>query len=290
MFKVLFSLFRKKNNNTTDGETAEMSFMEHIDELRAHLFRSAIATAVGAVVVWYYDNFIIKKILMGPTHSDFITYTFLCKLSKKFNLGSDLCLQTITIKMQNTVVWGQFGVYFNIILIGGFILAFPYIFWEFWKFAKPALKPKELKNTRGVIFWVSFLFFIGILFGYLVVAPYTVNFFAKFSMDDNIENRWTIGSYFSTVVPLILASGLSFQMPLVIYFLAKLGVVSSAFLAKTRRYAILIIVILVSIITPPDMLSTIICSIPLVILYEISILLCKKVEASNLKNNPSEWS
>jgi sec-independent protein translocase protein TatC len=287
VFKVLFSLFRRKPDN---GEAAEMSFIQHIDELRGHLFRSAIATVIGAVIVWYNDNFIIKKILMGPTHSDFITYTFLCKLSQKFNLGSDLCLQTITVKMQNTVVWGQFSVYFNIILIGGFILAFPYIFWEFWKFTRPALKPKELKNTRGVIFWVSFLFFVGILFGYLVVAPYTVNFFAKFSMDDIIENRWTIGSYFSTIVPLILASGLSFQMPLVIYFLAKLGVVNTAFLVKMRRYAILIIVILVSIITPPDMLSTIICSIPLVILYEISILLCKKVETRNRKNSPAEWS
>ncbi len=287
MFKILSNFFKRKSEAE---EVGEMSFIQHIDELRIHLFRSAIATTIGAILVWYFDKFIIKKILMGPTHSDFFTYTFLCKLSQKFNLGNDLCLNPINIKMQNTVVWGQFSVYFNIIVIGGFILAFPYIFWEFWKFTKPALKPKELKNTRGVIFWVSFLFFLGILFGYFVVAPYTVSFFARFSMDDNIENKWTIGSYFSTVVPLILASGLAFQMPLVIYFLSKLDIVSVAFLKRMRRYAILIIVILVSIITPPDMLSTIICSIPLVILYEISIILCKKVEARKKNNKPAEWS
>jgi sec-independent protein translocase protein TatC len=186
-------------------------------------------------------------------------------------------------------VAGQFDIYFNIILIGGFILAFPYVFWQFWKFTKPALSSKELKNTRGVIFWVSLLFFIGVLFGYFVIAPYTINFFANFSIDDNIENIWTIGSYFNTIVPLILGAGLAFQLPLVMYFLAKVGIVSSKYLRRVRKYAIVIMLIVSGIITPPDMLSQIICTLPLWLLYEISILLCVKVEKRQGKEE-AEWN
>lgn len=281
------SLFSKK---LTGEARAEMSFWEHIDELRKHLFRSVIAVILGAIIMAVYNNFIVKRILMGPTHADFITYTYLCKLGHKLGFNNTLCFAEIHVKMQSNVVAGQFTVYLNIILIGGFIIAFPYIFWQFWKFVKPALKKNELRNTQGVIFWVSLLFFIGVLFGYLVVAPYTVNFFANFSLDDNIENIWTIGSYFNTLVPLILGSGLAFQLPLVIYFLAKVDVVSVSFLKRARRYAILVIVIVVSIITPPDMLSTIICSIPLILLYEVSILLCKRVEKKKAKEeNNVEW-
>ena len=280
------SLFKKKSG--TEAK-AEMSFVEHIDELRKHLFRSVIAIVIGAIVMAVYNNFIVKKVLMGPTHPDFPTYTFLCKLGQRLGMGAKLCLNGINVKMQSNAVAGQFNVYLNIILIGGFIIAFPYIFWEFWKFVKPALKKNELRGTTGVIFWVSTLFFTGVLFGYFVIAPYTINFFANFSLDDNIENKWTIASYFNTMVPLILGSGLAFQLPLVIYFLAKIDVVGSGFLRKYRRYAILVIVIAVSIITPPDMLSTIICSIPLLFLYEISIFLCVRVEKKRKKQVEAEW-
>ncbi len=279
-------LFRRDRNNAA----GEMSFFEHIDVLRGHLFKSAIAVAIGAVLMAIYNNFIVTKILMGPTHGDFPTYRFLCRISKKLHFGSKFCMNGINVKMQSTEVGGQFGVYFNIILIGGFVLAFPYVFWQFWKFAKPALKPNELKNTRGVIFWVSMLFFLGIIFGYFVIAPYTVNFFANFSLDSNIQNIWTIGSYFNTIVPLILGVGLTFQLPLVMYFLAKVGVVSAAYLRRVRRYAILIMLILTGIITPPDMLSQIICTIPLIILYEVSILLCVKVEKKQKKEEAEDWS
>jgi len=280
-------LFNRDGNN---GPRAEMSFFQHLDELRAHLFKSAIAVAIGAIVVAVYNNFIVKKILMGPTHRDFPTYSVLCRISERLKLGDKLCMSQINVRMQSNTVAGQFGVYFNIVLIGGFIIAFPYVFWQFWKFVKPALTQKELKNTRGVIFWVSLLFFIGVLFGYFVIAPYTINFFANFSIDDNIENIWTIASYFNTIVPLILGAGLAFQLPLVMYFLAKVGVVSSKWLKKVRKYAIIIMLVLAGIITPPDMLSQIICTIPLVILYEISILLCKRVEKKERQDNPVEWT
>ncbi len=276
------------NRNRKGGDKAEMSFIEHLDVLRGHLFKSAVAVAIGAIVVAIYNKLIIQKILMGPTHGDFPTYGVLCHLSQKLGLGSKLCMEKIDVQMQSTAVSAQFNVFFNVILIGGFIIAFPYVFHQFWKFTKPALTPKELKNTRGVIFWVSLLFFLGVLFGYFVIAPYTINFFAHFSIDTNIENRWTIASYFNTIIPLILGAGLAFQLPLVMYFLAKVGVVTAKYLRRARKYAVIIMLVLAGIITPPDMLSQIVCTIPLMLLYEISILLCVKVEKKE-KQAEAEW-
>jgi sec-independent protein translocase protein TatC len=277
------------NRSGKGGNRAEMSFIEHLDELRGHLFKSAIAVVLGAIVMAVYNKFIVKKILMGPTRGDFPTYGILCKISQKLGLGSKLCMEQIHVKMQNMNVSGQFDMYFNVLLIGGFILAFPYVFWQFWKFTKPALTSKELKNTRGVIFWVSLLFFMGVFFGYFVIAPYTINFFSKFTIDESIENIWTISSYFNTIVPLILGAGLAFQLPLVMYFLAKVGVVSAAYLRRVRKYAILIMLIVAGIITPPDMLSQIVCTIPLMLLYEISVWLCTRVEKKE-KEKEAEWN
>lgn len=281
------SLFRKKD---ASQPRAEMSFIQHLDELRKHIFRSVIAIAIGSIIVGYFNKYIINNILMGPAHDNFITYRLLCQLGRSLGYENSLCLSSIKVTLQSNAVAGQFNVFLNIILIGGFIIAFPYVFWQFWKFVRPALKTNELSKTRGVIFWVSFLFFIGVLFGYLVIAPYTINFFASFSLADNIQNIWTISSYFSTIVPLIIGSGIAFQLPLLLYFLSKVGVVSVSFLKKYRRHAILLIVIFVSIITPPDMLSTIICSIPLILLYEISVILCKRVEKKKNLEEKEEWS
>ena len=278
-------LFKRRTKN---GEQQEMSFIEHLDVLRGHLFKSALAVAIGAVVMAVYNKFIVTRILMGPTHPDFWTYRKLCEFGQRYGFGNKLCMAEIHLKMQSNAVAGQFDTYFNIILIGGFIIAFPYVFWQFWKFTKPALKEKELRNTRGVIFWVSVLFFLGVLFGYFIIAPYTISFFANFVLDSNIENIWTISSYFTTVSQLVLGAGLAFQLPLVMYFLAKIGVVSAAYLRRVRKYAILIIVIVASIITPPDMLSTIVASVPLILLYEISILLCVKVEKKQAKEE-AQW-
>ena len=279
-------LFKRR---TRSGDDQEMSFIEHLDVLRGHLFKSALAVAIGAVVIAVYNKFIVQRILMGPTHADFWTYRALCDLSQKWGLGNKLCMAEIHLKMQSNVVSGQFDTYFNIILIGGFIVAFPYVFWQFWKFTKPALKEKELRNTRGVIFWVSMLFFLGVLFGYFVIAPYTISFFANFQLDSNIENIWTIGSYFTAIAQIVLGAGLAFQLPLAMYFLAKIGVVSASYLRRVRKYAILIIVIVASIITPPDMLSTIVASVPLILLYEISVLLCARVEKKKAKEDAALW-
>ncbi|HTR28853.1 MAG TPA: twin-arginine translocase subunit TatC [Puia sp.] len=279
-------LFKRR---TKAGSAEEMSFIEHLDVLRGHLFKSALAVAIGAIVIAIYNKFIVQRVLMGPTNPDFWTYTNLCKLSRRLGLGTKLCMTNIHVTMISTEVTGQFNIYFNVLLIGGFIIAFPYVFWQFWKFTKPALKPNELRNTRGVIFWVSLLFFLGVLFGYFIIAPYTINFFSNFSLDPKIANTWTVGNYFNTITPLILGAGLAFQLPLVMYFLAKVGVVGSAYLRRVRKYAILIMLIVAGIITPPDMLSQIVVTLPLMLLYEISIVLCVRVEKREKLEEKAEW-
>ena len=267
-----------------------MSFVEHLEVLRGHLFRAALAIAVGAIIFAVYKDFFVKEVLMGPTHASFPTYKALCKIGHAIGVGDAMCMKDIDLKMQSTSVSGQFSMFFTLIFVGGIILAFPYIFWEFWRFIKPALTQKELSKTRGVIFWVSLLFFAGICFGYFVIAPYTVNFFANFQLDENIENRWTITSYIDTLVPLILGTGLAFQLPLVMFFLAKVGIMSPSFLRRNRKYAIVVILILSGIITPPDVISQIICTIPLLLLYEISIWLTVKVEKEKALVEKEEWS
>jgi sec-independent protein translocase protein TatC len=279
--------FLKKKSK--DGK-AEMSFIDHLEELRGHLFRSVLAIAIGAIVFAVYNKFFVREVLMGPTHADFPTYKWLCKIGQLLHLGDAMCMKDIGLKMQSTSVSGQFSMFFTLIFVGGIIVAFPYIFWEFWRFVKPALTKKELNKTRGVIFWVSLLFFLGVLFGYFVIAPYTVNFFANFQLDDNIENRWTITSYIDTLVPLILGTGLAFQLPLVMFFLAKVGLMSADFLRRYRKYAIVIILIVAGVITPPDVISQVICTIPLMILYEVSIVLTAKVQREKAKEEAEEWS
>ncbi len=283
---MAFGFFKKRGTE----EKAEMSFVDHLDVLRKHLFRSAIAIAAGAIVVAVKYKFFTQDILMGPTHKEFPTYKFLCKMGHSIGLGDKMCMGEIPVKMQNTVMSGQISLLFTVIFVGGLIIAFPFVFREFWNFVKPALTKKELAKTRGVIFWVSLLFFLGVAFGYFFIAPYTVNFFANFTIDDNIENRWTITSYLDTMIPLILGTGLAFQMPLVIFFLAKIGVVTGKFLKQYRRYAIVVILIVAAIITPPDVISQVIVTLPLWLLYEISITLASRVEKQKAREEKEEWS
>jgi sec-independent protein translocase protein TatC len=284
---MALGFFRKNQGD----ERAEMSFIDHLEVLRGHLFRSVIAIAIGAVVAGIYNKFIIKNILLGPTHNDFPTYGVICKLGNWLRLGDALCMKGIGLRLQSTVVAGQFSMWFTVILVSGLIIAFPYVFYQFWKFIRPALNKKELTRTRGVIFWVSFLFFTGILFGYFVVAPYALNFFFHFQLDEMVENIWTVNSYIDMMLPLVLGSGLAFQLPLVIYFLAKVGIVTAVYLRKMVRYAVVIIFIVAGVITPgPDVVSQLAVAIPLLILYFISILLAAKVDRERAKRDAEEWS
>lgn len=266
---------------------AKMSFVNHLEDLRSHLFRSVLAIALGAVFLCIFNKFFIREVLLGPTQLDFPTYQLFHKLGQVLHVKG-LSTQGMAIKMQSTGVSSQFNMFFSVILIGGFILAFPFVLAQFWIFIKPALTKNERQKTRGVIFWVSFLFFVGVLFGYFIITPYTLSFFAHFQLDENIENRWTLSSYLDTVAPLILGSGLSFQLPLITFFLAKVGIVGSVFLKKYRKHAFVIMLIVAGVITPPDMLSQVVVTFPLIILYEISILLAKKVELGKGNNTEME--
>ena len=285
---MALSFFKRGGGKDQRGE---MSFVDHLEELRGHLFRSVIAIVIGAVAIGIYKDFFVKKVLLGPTHADFPTYAFFCKIGRSLSLEKALCMQGIAIKMQSTGVTTQFTTLISVMLIGGIIIAFPYIFWEFWRFIRPALNKKELQNTRGVIFWVSLLFFTGVFFGYFVIAPYTLNFFGNFQLDENIENRWTLSSYFDTMIPLILGAGLAFQLPLLMLFLAKIGLVSATYLRKVRRYSIVIILIIAAIITPgPDVVSQMTVAIPLLLLYEVSIILARRMEKQQKLEEDKEWS
>ncbi len=268
----------------------EMSFVDHLDDLRKYLFRSAVAIAIGMVIAGIYNDFIVNQIVLGPLHEDFISFRKLCEWGQQLGFDKSICVDKININMQNTSTTGQLSLYFTVLFIAGFVIAFPYVFWQFWQFVRPALTKKELTKTSGVIFWVSFLFFIGILFGYYFLIPFSINFLANFSLSDKIQNIWTIKSYIGTVMPLVLGTGLAFQLPLVIYFLAHLDVVNTKFLRNNRKYAILIIVIIAAIITPPDVVSQMIVTLPLLLLYEISIFLTRGVERKKAKEEQEEWS
>lgn len=268
-----------------------MSFVDHLEILRGHLLRSVLAILAGAIIIAVFKNFFVKKVLLGPTHADFPTYEVFCRIGKAIHLEKALCMTGLNIQMQSTGVATQFSAFISVMLIGGIVIAFPYIFWEFWRFIKPALTEKELKNTRGVIFWVSFLFFLGVFFGFFIIAPYTLNFFGNFQLDENIENRWTISSYFDTMIPLILGTGLAFQLPLLMILLAKIGVVSATYLKQVRKYSIVVILIVAAIITPgPDVISQMTVAIPLFLLYEVSILLTRRIEKQEAAEEAKEWS
>jgi sec-independent protein translocase protein TatC len=283
---MAFSFFSRNPND----ERAEMSFIDHLDVLRKHLFRSVVAVAIGAVVAGIYNNFIVKSILLGPTHASFPTYGIICRVGKYLRMGEALCMNGIQMRLQSTVVFGQFSMWFTVILVSGLILAFPYVFYQFWKFIKPALTKKEASRTRGVIFWVSLLFFMGVLFGYFVVTPFALNFFYHFQLDPAVENIWTINSYIDMMLPLVLGAGLCFQLPLVIFFLAKIGIVTAAYLTKMMKYAIVIIFIVAGVITPgPDVVSQLSVALPLLLLYFVSILLAKSVDKQKAKEE-KEWS
>jgi len=244
---------------------------------------------IGCIIVFVNIDFFFRTIVMGPAHKDFITYRLLCKVSNSIGLGDAMCLEEINLKLQSTVMSSQFMMSFTIAMVGGFILVFPYIFWEFWRFTKPALTDKEQQKTRGVIFWVSVLFFLGVAFGYYLIAPYTVNFFASYTLDPQISNNFMLSDYIDNIVSLVLGSGVVFQMPLVVFFFSKVGLLTPTFLRSNRKYAFVIILVIAAVITPPDVISQMIVTIPLLMLYEISIWISAKV-VKDMKVEEKEWS
>lgn len=266
--------FLKKRQS--DSQTGEMAFVDHIEELRWHIIRAVIAIIVCAVIMFINIEWIFEHIILGPARTDFASYRVLCALGNYIHVDA-LCLESISMEFQNTQLSGQFMMSFSVSFMLGFITAFPYVFWEFWKFIKPALKPSELKHARGIVFWTSLLFFIGVLFAYYVVAPFTINFFANYQLSSSFKNIITISNYYDSMSDLVLGIGLVFELPVVVYFLSRIGLLTPKLMRDKRNYAILIIFVLAAVITPPDWFSLWLVSIPLIALYEIGIRISERV-------------
>jgi sec-independent protein translocase protein TatC len=282
---ALLDFFKKRKKDTN----AEMSFVDHLEELRWHLVRSVIAVLVGAIVTYIYIDFIVDKVIFGPTRSNFITAQWLCNLGK--SLGMDgLCFGNVEARFQSNTMGGQFIASFTVAFIVGFIIAFPYIFWEFWKFIRPALSEKERRKTTGVIFWVSFLFFLGVAFGYFILTPFMVSFYFNFKLSDQIVILPTFSDYVENLIYTTVGIGLLFQMPLLIMILARIGFITASFLRKYRRHAFVVILIAAAIITPTtDPISLTLVTAPLYLLFEASIILAARVTKRQEKKM-NEWS
>lgn len=273
------------------ADKAEMTFVDHLEELRWHLVRAAIAVVVGAIVIFVFAKEIVDIIILGPAHSDFVTYSALCKLGHRLHIGDALCMGNVNAKFQETAMTGQFMSTFTIAFVGGFVIAFPYVFWEFWRFVKPALSSKEIKRTRGVIFWVSVLFFLGVAFGYYVLTPFMVNFYFGYSLSPLIEIKPTFTDYIENLIYTTVGIGVLFQMPLLVLILSKIGILTPTLLRKYRRYAFVIILILAAIITPStDPFSLTLVTIPLYLLYEVSIVVSARAVKDRIKREEEEWS
>ncbi|HEY4617147.1 MAG TPA: twin-arginine translocase subunit TatC [Flavobacterium sp.] len=266
----------KKNLN-------EMSFLDHLEDLRWLLVRSTIAIIIMAIVTYFMSDYLFDTIIFGPTRPTFFTYRFFCDLSHQLGFADNICITEMPFIIQNTQMEGQVNVFIWMCVLAGFILSFPYILWEIWKFISPALYTKEKKNAKVFIFFSSLLFFLGVLFGYFVVIPMSVNFVATFTVSDVVLNQFTLDSYIGMVKTSVLASGLFFELPIIIYFLTKLGLVTPSFLRNNRKYAIVLVLIVAAIVTPPDVVSQTIVAIPMLLIYEASIFISVFVSKNEKK-------
>lgn len=261
------------------GNNKGMSFLDHLEALRWHIIRSVIALVIVTSVLFFYSDFIFDTILFGPTKPDFITYRALCKLSGLLHIDA-LCVQNkIKFTIINTQMWGQLTMYMWGTFIAGLILTIPYILWEIWKFIAPALKDNERKYARGFVLVASLLYMLGAAFAYYIIVPWTINFLNNFQLSKtNIPNYLNISSYVSTVTTLIVWMGVIFELPMVSYILTSIGLVSSGFLKKYRKHAVVIVLIVAALIAPPDVASQVFISIPLYLLFEVSIFVSKYAE------------
>lgn len=284
--------FFKRLRSKTAPEPEEMSFMGHLEALRWHIMRSVIVWLAAAIAIFVYRDWIYDNIILAPSSENFITYGKLCGFGRWLGIGDSLCMPPVKIEFIVTQVNGTFTSALSIAMIGAVIVAFPYIFWELWRFVKPALSAKEKKYARGSIFWVSLCFFAGAAFGYYLLAPFTFNFLASFSLGSTgaIQYKPTINDYIDSLSNLILGCALAFQLPILAYVLGKIGLITSGFLKRYSKYAFVLILLVAAIITPsPDISSQIIVALPLLLLYWISIQLVARVDRKKAKEE-KEWS
>ncbi len=246
--------------------------MEHLEELRWHIIRSLIAIGICMIFFFAFIQDFINQVVLAPFSAKFFINDFLCRMNET------LCFGKIEVNLQATEPYEQFTRAIYIAFIGGFIVAFPYVAWEFWRFLKPGLLEEEIKKTQNFVLVVSILFLLGVCFGYFIISPFSVIFLSKFQIADGIQNNWRIGSVIELIAQITLAGGLLFQLPVLSYFLGRMGILSSKFMKKYRRHSIVLILVIAGILTPPDPLSQIFLGIPMYLLYELSIGLVKSIE------------
>ncbi len=254
--------------NTT---SKEMSFLDHLEDLRWHLIRITLSIVIAGSVAFIFSRWIFDVIIFGPKSMDFPTYKYLCKLSTFLNVESTFCSDSFPFTIQSRTMGGQFSADIWTSIFAGFIIAFPYIIYQIWKFISPGLLENERKNSRGFIIVSSLLFFIGVLFGYYIITPLSINFLGTYSVSSEVSNQFDISSYISLVRTSSIAAGVIFELPIIIYFLTKAGLVTPPILKKYRKHAIVGVLIISAVITPPDIASQIIVAIPILVLYQISI-------------------
>lgn len=265
-----------KKNKNKQAPPVEMSFWDHLDALRGHLFRSAVAVFILAVVAFINRTIIFDYIILAPKDSDFITNQLLCRLGTLLRVTS-LCIDNYNIELINLELSGQFSTHMSISFFTGLVVAFPYITWEFWRFLKPALYENEKKHSKGAVAIMSLLFITGVLFSYFLIVPLTLNFFGTYQVSELVENQISLSSYISTLVSVTFAIGVVFELPVLVYFLTKIGIITPNFLKRNRKFMIVIIVTIAAIITPPDIISQVLVSLPLLALYEISIIVASRI-------------
>ncbi|HVA97760.1 MAG TPA: twin-arginine translocase subunit TatC [Bacteroidia bacterium] len=249
----------------------EMSFLAHLETLRWHLMRSVIVVSILGIVMFVYQKFLFGTVLFGPKNPNFITYRILCKIGARLNMP-ELCIHKIPIQLINTELAGQLTMSMWVAFVAGLILGMPYVLWELWLFIKPALKQKEIKGAKGFVFFATLLFLIGASFSYFLIVPWTINFLGNYSISgSDVSNMITIDSYISTVTSLVFLLGLVFELPIIVYFLTKFGILSPAFMRKYRRHAVIVVLIGAAFISPPDVTSQMVVAVPLYLLFELSI-------------------
>ncbi|WP_241739193.1 twin-arginine translocase subunit TatC [Pontibacter beigongshangensis] len=270
------------NKPNMEEEPQEMSFVDHLEELRWHIIRSLSSILVFAIIAFLAKGFVFHDIILAPSRTDFLSYRFLCELGER--IGSDvLCITDLGFTIQSRQMSGQFAMHIMVSLVLGLACAFPYAFWEIWRFVSPGLYPEEQKNSRGAVFFVSVLFMLGLLFGYYVVSPISINFLASYQVDPSILNEFDLSSYISTLTTLCLACAIMFQLPVVVYFFTKAGLLTPEIMKLYRRHSIIIILVIAAIITPPDIISQLLIAMPLLVLYEVSIRVSSSIRKRDLK-------
>lgn len=262
-------------------EKAEMSFLDHLEALRWHIIKSVIAICVFAIFAFVKKDFIFDSIIFAPKNPDFWTNRMFSLLADYLGIET-LKINTHVLQLISISMSGQFMVHIWTSIISGLIIAAPYVIYQFWSFIKPALYENERKHTTGAVFYMSLLFFIGILFGFYLIVPLSVDFLGSYSISSTVANQINILSYISTVTSIVIAAGIVFELPMIAYFLSKVGILTPQFMKKYRKHSFIVLLIISAIITPPDIFSQIMVCIPLVILYEVSITISRRVQKDNL--------